>query len=835
MASYASIVSLMNILDQIKNHPRFFNSLDKYQIESFGEKLDFFLDFVENYNSDEGISREEAEELVSQITSAAHEAEDAIESHIVDHIHSGSTEIISHSTRLSKVLGGMDSIQKKVTKVKEEREFNDEKPKHSMPAASSTPLTSAKIVGFDDELMQLLDVLTGQQSSQQIISIIGMGGMGKTTLARNVYESRLISEHFDIRAWATISQENDVKEIIKQLGDELGEGERLHKSLFNRRYLIILDDMWSSEVWDIIKKIFPDNNNGSRIVLTTRLSNVATHLHSVCIRINFLDEHKSWNLFCQEVFGQEDCPLELVGIGKKIVEQCKGLPLAIAVIGGLLRKSYRTEEYWQNVAKSINSVLSSRENGQCRDVLYLSYTHLPAHLKPCFLYMGSFREDCEIRISEIINLWVAEGLLKPNGVHILEEIAGDYLQDLIDRNLILACAHHSNGKIKSCRIHDLLRELCLWISNKENYFCFIRDFSIPQGMHRERRLVFHDKYPRYYVHKFFEALQSASLVRSVISEKADQIPVNCRLLRVLSKALGQGIEADFQNVNLRYIDFLHHCGKVFIPSSISLIWNLQTLIIERGQEVVAPCEIWKMRQLRHLKCSCIFIPDPPPGDEDDDSIVLGNLQTLKKVVNFRLSEEVCKRISNIKKLSIWYYSHMEGYDDGLYDNLQNLGRLLQLESLRIWCHKRISFNFLMNTFPSSLNKLSFGGYGHLWEDLSMNIGSLPQLEVLKLEVFSEGEWSCVEGGFLRLKVLQLYFCDLNSWTLESVSCFPVLENLVLINLSNLNEIPSEIGEIPTLQVIRLKDCTRSLAISAIKIKEEEESFGNDGLQIQIED
>ncbi|KAL8484700.1 hypothetical protein ACS0TY_027118 [Phlomoides rotata] len=138
--------------------------------------------------------------------------------------------------------------------------------------------------------------------------------------------------------------------------------------------------MWSTEVWDKIRPIFPDNGDGCRILLTTRLSYTATQLCSICIRINFLDENKSWNLFCQKIFGQEDCPVELEGIGKKIAGQCKGLPLSIVVIGGLLKKSPRVEEYWQSVAKNINVIFNSTENGGCLAVLYLSYySHLPAH------------------------------------------------------------------------------------------------------------------------------------------------------------------------------------------------------------------------------------------------------------------------------------------------------------------------------------------------------------------------------------------------------------------------------------------------------------------------
>ncbi|KAL8522723.1 hypothetical protein ACS0TY_012892 [Phlomoides rotata] len=353
-AAYAALVSFFNNLDQIHNHPRFSASFDPYQTESLRAHIDFFLDFVERYNIDGGMSRG-VQELRSQIVRAAHEAEDITESHIVNQILPESAEIsdvrLHHRCLfgLQKVIQDMDSIKDKVLKIKEEESgFNYQKPPNSTPP---TTTEQNRMVGFENELMQLKDVLIGQQSSRQIISIVGMGGTGKTTLAKYVYQDSLTMHHFDQRAWATISQEYDVRDIFLQLLS-VAEGtlddlrDRLYKKLFGRRYLIILDDVWSTEVWDSIRPFFPDNGDGSRIILTTRLSNMAPQLCSICIRINFLDENESWNLFCQKIFGQEDCPVELEGIGKKIAKQCKGLPLSIVVIGGLLKKSHRTEEYW---------------------------------------------------------------------------------------------------------------------------------------------------------------------------------------------------------------------------------------------------------------------------------------------------------------------------------------------------------------------------------------------------------------------------------------------------------------------------------------------------------
>ncbi|GFP89222.1 putative late blight resistance protein homolog r1a-6 [Phtheirospermum japonicum] len=179
-------------------------------------------------------------------------------------------------------------------------------------------------VGLEDVLVEVMDKLTGHKSNLQNIPIVGMGGFGKTTLARNIYINPVIVQHFDFRGWATISLEYNSKgsrESLSQMSEnELGE--KLSKSLFGKRYLIVLDDIWSIESWDKVKTFFPDSNDGSVIMFTTRLSNLASQLGGSyeSLEISFLDEDKSWNLFCKSTFGEVSCPKELEGIGKKIVE-----------------------------------------------------------------------------------------------------------------------------------------------------------------------------------------------------------------------------------------------------------------------------------------------------------------------------------------------------------------------------------------------------------------------------------------------------------------------------------------------------------------------------------
>ncbi|XP_012846813.1 PREDICTED: late blight resistance protein R1-A-like [Erythranthe guttata] len=771
MAAYAALVSLINVLDHIQIHPRISNCFDKGQMESLSDHLNFLLDSVEITHS-RGVVSEEYEVLEGQITSAAYSAEDVIESHVVDQIHSGSISFLD----LQTVIQDMDYVKYKVVNFKEERRFKDRQkgPTYSLhaPPITSSCSGKSKMVGFDEELSQLLDALTGQQSSLQVISIVGMGGI--------------------------------------------------------------------------------DNNNGSRIILTTRLSNFASHFGSSSyFSKKFLDEDRSWKLFCEKEFLEKEvCPRELEKIGMKIAKKCKGLPLLIVVIGGLLRKSSRTQEYWENISENMNSILDSEE--QNLDILSLSYSHLPAHLKPCFLYLAIFPEDCDIRVTELIKLWVAEGFIKPNKYQSLEKVAKEYVKDLVERNLLLVGTLRLNGKMKTCTIHDLLRDLCLKPAQKEKFLYLIKLCDTQSGIHKERRILFPEKTTAInWDSSLSHNHEPAPVTRSLLG-KGGRLPFKFRLLRVLSVDYADTSLNDiFEQVNLRYVwtnysyaerDHIHRA----LHLSLYLLWNVQTLKIGGTETLVAPSEIWSMPQLRHFEFdNGIYLPDPPlRSEQNDDGIVLKNLHTLKKVMNLKLSEEVCTRIPNVKILKIKYIEDLAVTESACDYCLYTIGRFDKLESL--YCdfgNLSMSGNTPEKTsllrnlkFPTSLQRLTLeSSYVLDWEELSA-IGSLPNLEILKLgsDSVRGSEWNPVEGEFLRLKYLLINYCtELKHWNAESVH-FPVLESLVLNGFMQLDEIPSGIGEISTLALIQMCYCSQTALVSAIRILEEQESLENDYLRVRIQ-
>ncbi|XP_049376691.1 putative late blight resistance protein homolog R1A-10 [Solanum stenotomum] len=230
-----------------------------------------------------------------------------------------------------------------------------------------------------------------------------------------------------------------------------------------------LKSLWSIEAWEDIRGWFPENNKRSRILLTTRITEVARDASypKNPFPMRFLDPEESWNLFCQKAFGKNDCPAKFEKVGKVIVGNCNGLPLMISVVAGSL-SSKRTLDEWNEVAQSVSSLVNLDDYQRCSGVLTLSYNHLPSHLKACFLYFGVFKKSSEISVENLNRLWMAEGLCKLKGIGELEKEGSSLLHDLIDKSLIVACKHSLDGKIKTCKIHDLLHDLCLRESESES-------------------------------------------------------------------------------------------------------------------------------------------------------------------------------------------------------------------------------------------------------------------------------------------------------------------------------------------------------------------------------
>ncbi|XP_022847365.1 probable disease resistance protein RXW24L isoform X3 [Olea europaea var. sylvestris] len=864
--AYAAVIYLNGILEQMSNPhlQQHQTPLQDQQIKSLQEKLNFTLDFL-----DDSFKRRsgEIQILEREIRDAVRKAADIFELYISKNFdQEGLKERqIRDQTFCEKfeiVADEIDSIKRKAADLKVLWGATDlhQSQRTCLPTGPSRLASSGRsdTVGFREDLMEIIDQLTGYQPALQIIQVTGMGGIGKTTLARNVYNHPHIEHHFDNRAWVSISQEYREREVLlslldsmKQLSDEMHRENRteilkecLYKSLKGQRYLIVIDDIWTTEAWDSLRKIFPDDMEGSRIMLTSRLSSVVDSSHH-SHQMQFLNATDSWNLLRREVFGEDSCPIELEEAGKEISENCKGLPLSLVVIGGHLSNANRTKDHWEYVAQNIKSVVTTTD-ANCSEILSLSYDYLPHYLKACFLYMGVFPEDDEIRVSKLIKLWVAEGFLKPVRGKKLEEVAEECLGDLISRNLIMISKKSPVGKIKTCGIHDMLRDLCLKKAQEEKVIHFRdKDDIFAESIKYSRRLCIHPDI----LHEEFKCFQSMGSLPSVhsilisFSEDGLIFPKDLDenqiyelvdgklfpLLRVLdSKQYEEGFPfGEIKLVHLRYLAFPRY-GEVSVPKTLpDFLGHLQTLIVD-SYDVHLPEEIWRMTQLRHLLIGKCYLPCPTRSPIAGENFVLGNLLTLLKVSGSSCTKDVFERLPNLNKLGI-----LNGkYDTISLGILVNLPRLETLKIISVDERVRVPINF---TFPPNIKKLTLVSCKIAWKHMTI-VGSMPNLEVLKLLNNGFGsngrlEWEPTEGEFRKLKFLLLRTNFLEQWRASNAN-FRSLECLMLRGCFKLKEIPRSIGDIPTLQIIDLDDASPSVVTSAKQIQEEQEEFGND-IQVRV--
>ncbi|XP_057803001.1 putative late blight resistance protein homolog R1B-14 [Salvia miltiorrhiza] len=683
-------------------------------------------------------------------------------------------------------------------------------------------ITSSRLptVAGDDDFLAITKQLCAESRQRQIIPIVGMGGIGKTTLARNVYHDPSIQALFDICGWVTVSQSYSDEEVLSTLlrsfkpevkGVEESHGSmgtKVSQTLMKRKYLIVMDDIWDIGVCDDLSVIFPDDGNGSRIILTTRLQDVATYgaNSSPPHEMQLMHEDQSWELFRQKVFMNRVCDRELKDIGMAIARSCGGLPLAIVVTAGLLSTVDRARASWEEFAEKVKTVVAARD-GPLEKILSLSYTDLPRHLKQCFAYMGGFPEDRDIHVEKLIKLWIAEGFINDatSAPKSLEEVGEECLQDLIKRSLVFDGRKNLHGKIKSCRLHDLIRDLC-------------------------KEKADQDKIPLY------DTNVHGTLVETTLED--------VERLRVLEwGGADQGLLSTSQIFSwlsgLRYL--VLDC-LVELPAAVSNLENLQTLIINVFESWVRlPREIWRMQQLRHLVSSFDQLPCP----QGATSFPLENLQTLSRVSNLDCTYRLVKMIPNIKKLGILYSSRCEfeqssylvddfisSHPSQYYDgHLENLKHLHQLEELKVQVYPGIK-GMSNPIFPQSLKKLSLRGWIiPSWRDMAI-VGSLPNLQVLKLrELWCEDdEWETAEDEFGSLSFLLIERCGLRKWMTGS-DHFPKLKKLLLHQCPYLEEIPADVGDFPSLELIEVEFGNRDVVNSAKGIEEEQKDMGNDNLRV----
>ncbi|KAL0793743.1 hypothetical protein Bca101_065120 [Brassica carinata] len=527
------------------------------------------------------------------------------------------------------------------------------------------------LVGLDQKVKSLASYVVEEDSSQ-VVSITGMGGIGKTTLARQVFNHETVKSHFAGLAWVCLSQQftRDYvwQTILRKLrpeckvsemkGDELQE--KLSRVLETQKVLIVLDDIWREEDWDMIKPMFP-RKKGWKVLLTSRNEGVALRADPTCFnsKPDFLTLEESWILFRKIAFPRENnTDEEMEELGKQMIKHCGGLPLAVKVLGGLLAQQYTLPE-WNRIYENIRSHIvggtsfNDRNISSVYHVLYLSFEELPIYLKHCFLYLAHFPEDYTINLGELSYYWAAEGIPKPkyyDGATI-REVANGYMAELVKRNMVISERDMRTSKFETCQLHDMMREVCLLKAKEENFLQIVDASTVSliadyQSLCNSRRLV---------VHSCDNTLpinnpKLRSLLLRVHMWRASGLCFSqLKLMRVLDLSYAKFDEGKFPSsignlIHLRYLS-LHQAHVTHLPSSIhnlKLLLYLSLDVCEGGGTIFMSDFLKELRELRYLTL--------PKFVREETKLELGNLINLERLGNFSTKHSSVTNLHSMTRL-----------------------------------------------------------------------------------------------------------------------------------------------------------------------------------------
>nr|XP_027073146.1 putative late blight resistance protein homolog R1C-3 isoform X2 [Coffea arabica] len=331
-----------------------------------------------------------------------------------------------------------------------------------IPSQLAAAIRNEDLIGLDDKVKTIIDRLTRGLKQLDVVPIVGMPGLGKTTLANKVYTASSVRSYFHVCGWCCVSQTYSKHSLFVQLlcsihskspdeylkMDENDLVEKLKQVLLRTKYLLVLDDLWDVEAWNLLENSLPNDVNGSRILFTSRFQDLSLQFKpgSKPYHLRQLTDEESWALLQKKLFDKEGCPPELSEVGSQIAKICRGLPLTVVLVAGILATI--AQDSWEEVAKSLSSIVLHDE--YCMKTLELSYSHLPDYLKPCLLYFAAFQEDQVINVRRLLWLWISEGFVQQIEGKSLEEAAYNYLMGLINRSLVMVTKTGAMNGAKTC-------------------------------------------------------------------------------------------------------------------------------------------------------------------------------------------------------------------------------------------------------------------------------------------------------------------------------------------------------------------------------------------------
>ncbi|OIT07125.1 putative disease resistance rpp13-like protein 1 [Nicotiana attenuata] len=547
-----------------------------------------------------------------------------------------------------------------------------------------------------NEIAELVDRLLSVAANGKnltVIPIVGMAGIGKTTLAKAVYNDEKVKDHFDLKAWFCVSEPYDAFRITKGLLQEIGSFDlkinnnlnqlqvKLKESLKAKKFLIVLDDVWNDNynAWDDLKNLFVQGNTGSTIIVTTRKKSVAKTMgNEKIIGMDTLSSDVSWSLFKRHAFDNMDPKehLEHVEVGKEIVAKCKGLPLALKTLAGILR-SKSDIKGWKRILRS--EVWELPDNG-ILPALMLSYNDLPAHLKQCFSYCAIFPKDYPFRKKQVIQLWIANGLVQGlQKYETIEDLGNLFFLELQSRSLFERVPESSKNNAEQFLMHDLVNDLAQVASSKlcvrleeyqesdmlkrsrhVSYSMGHGDFEKLEPLYKLEQLrtllpiynikphgsslskrVLHNILPR------LTSLRALSLSHYHIKELPDVLFIKLKLLRLVDLSLTEIKQLPDSICVLYNLEILLLSSCEFLkelPRQMEKLINLRHLDISGSSRLMMPLHLSKLKSL-HVLLGAEFLVGDRSGSRMED---LGELCNLYGTLSVRQLENVADRREALK-------------------------------------------------------------------------------------------------------------------------------------------------------------------------------------------
>uniref|UniRef100_A0A0A8XWI2 MRPR1 n=1 Tax=Arundo donax TaxID=35708 RepID=A0A0A8XWI2_ARUDO len=706
------------------------------------------------------------------------------------------------------------------------------------------------VVGVEDNRRLLTEWLYSNEPDNTLITVSGMGGLGKTTLVSNVYEREKASFH--AHAWIVVSQSYDVGALLRRLlrkiryidsahVDRMNEyelKEEIRTRLKDGKCLIVLDDVWDKKIFLETHEAF-QNHHATRVIITTRNEDVAALAPSTRrLRLQPLGSTDAFNLFCKWAFpGRKyhDCPEVLMELATDIVDRCQGVPLAITSIGSLLSSRQQTEHVWMQVYRQLRTELLKNDN--VWSILNLSYHDLSADLRNCFLYCSLFPEDYTLSRENIVRLWVAEGFVVRKEQSTPEDVAEGNLMELIQRNMLEVVENDELGNVSTFKMHAILRDLALSVAREER-FGSANDYGTMLMVNKEARRLstcgWRDnsasrvKFPNLRTLVSLGTISSSpDMLFSILSESKYLTVLELQDSNIVD------VPASIGNLfNVRYIG-LRRTNVKSLPESIGKLSNLHTLDIKQTKIENLPRGIVKVKKLRYL------LADRYADEEQSEFRFfcgvkaprgLSNLEELQTLETVEASKDLAEQLMKLMQLrSLWIDNISSADCIMLFEVLSKMPLLSSLLLSASDEHQILCFESLKPTSTNLSRLIIRGCWAHetlespiflehgrylkylalswcrLCDDpLRVLASHLPNLTYLSLNrVFSPDKLVLSAGCFPHLKTLVLKrVTGVNQLKIMD-DALPCIEGLYIVSCLNLETIPQGIESLTSLKKLWL--------------------------------